>query len=104
MTKQSEKLNWKCVGGLSNNKTLNFDGFYISFATGSGLSTLSIFSSDSGSSETALCVEDKFFILNGDFREDYERLGPKGLKDCMDFFIANKEKSSTWSDEISDGE
>ena len=39
-----------------------------------------------------------YYILNGDFRADYEVLAPLGLDACLSFFHANVEHKSAWSD------
>ena len=50
-------------------------------------------SEDYGSNTTALVVGQmqRFFILNGDFRKQYNELIPLGFKACYDFFKANLE-------------
>ncbi len=47
--------------------------------------------------ETAICVDadkgfmkSKFYILTGDFREEYDKLLSKGLKACMEFYESKK--------------
>jgi len=101
---KAEALEWVRTGGLSGNAVLQCDGFFISYASGAGLSVLSLFGSDSASDETALVVpregkpgEQDYLILNGDFRSDYEKLAPKGLEACKAFFERNKELASSWS-------
>ena len=89
---------WKLRPG--GNITLNGKGFYISFRNGMKPppATLECFRSDNGAHETALVRGEQFYILNGDFRQDYEKLVDIGWKVCKDFFDKNKEKASSWSD------
>ena len=40
----------------------------------------------------------EYYILNGDFREEYKKLIPKGYKACKKFFDSMKEEhGSVWS-------
>lgn len=78
------KTDW---GYISYNNTLAKNGF---------------FASDNGEEETALCHEDKFYILNGDWRKEYIL----ALEQNNDFeyalysvFLPNQKSNiSTWSD------
>lgn len=96
------------------NEVLEGDGFYISFndfnADNEILSSIEslgiIFGLErrSGTSnpETALVnkkgEEIEWYILNGDFREEYEKLAPLGYEACESFYQSKKEKyNSTWS-------
>ena len=78
-----------------NNEVLNCGKFYISFNQnpfGSG----GIFSSDSGS-ETALCYDGKYKILNGDFRKQYLNAAPDFNK-CLAIYESNRDEfDSSWS-------
>lgn len=47
--------------------------------------------------ETALVKEDQFYILNGDWREDYEKLIDKGFDECFKFYESKGEFKSSWS-------
>lgn len=49
------------------------------------------------SDETALYLydSDEFLILNGDFREEYEKC--KSLKECMEVYEKNKKHRNIWS-------
>ena len=81
----------------AKNLTLDGDGFYISYNSGATLLL-----PDSPNGETALCVPDSkkynpYYILNGDFRKEYEELIPKGLEACMEFFKSQSDKISSWS-------
>ena len=90
------KNKWKFLG---MNETLDSkDGkFYISYNPGNYM--VSIFDSDMGGDETALCNGQNFYILNGDFRKDYEELIEKGFDACKEFFDSKKEEYiSSWSD------
>jgi len=64
-------------------------GFFISYAVaGSGPT----------GDETAIVYKDKFYILNGDWREKYKKLIPKGYKACKKLFTDNKkEYLNFWS-------
>jgi hypothetical protein len=67
------------------NQVLAGDGFYISYNE-TTIIFGSFFSSDDVGPETALCYNGRFDILNGDFREAYERLVPEGLEACKRFY------------------
>jgi hypothetical protein len=47
---------------------------------------LEMFQSDDGGPETALIKDNRYFILNGDFRESYEKLIPLGFERCKEFY------------------
>lgn len=54
--------------------------------------------------ETALCIYDKktkdyeiFLILNGDFRDEYEKIAKNGLKECVEFFKSKPNLHSSWT-------
>jgi len=79
------------------NEILQGDGFHVSFNANPG-SGISLFQSDAGSAETALCAGGEFFILNGDFRKEYEAIVDQGLTACLDFFKSKSELKSSWSD------
>jgi len=50
--------------------------------------------------ETALCKDGKFFILNGDWRRQYEKIADKGFWACYQFYLLHKdEHGSSWSNE-----
>ena len=101
-----EKLNSPLTGLSYNNEILKKDTFFISYNPdtrrsdiGDSIdSLLSMFVGEVGGEETALVdksgKERKFYILNGDFRKDYEKLVDKGFKKCLDFFMGNKD---SWS-------
>lgn len=65
------------------NSTLNGDGFWVSFNPNPGTS---LFGRDDDGPETALCYDGRYDILNGDFRDAYERLVPQGLRACRAFY------------------
>ena len=57
---------------------------------------------DTMNGETALVKRykkgHKYYILNGDFRKDYEKLVKKGYKACKEFYNNNEEEfDSSWS-------
>ncbi len=106
--KTKEKPVWKVMGGLSGNEILDFDGFFISYLPPGGFG-ISMFAADGDGGETALVVMDggankvsgnSYYILNGDWRKDYEKVAQKGLKACMDFYKRKKRNhGSSWSQE-----
>ena len=109
MTKKTKKITpkWDIIhnpftGGV-NNFVLEGNGFHISYNPNTGSTMvgkmmdeiLNIFSpaeKKGGGEETALCKDEKFYILNGDFRKEYEKLVPKGFDACYKFYLKNKEK------------
>ena len=83
------------------NELLEGDGFYISYNSNPG-GGISLFQGDNNSDETALVKEDdpdnKFRILNGDFREQFEAIIECGFEDCLALY--NKlsgDHDSSWS-------
>ena len=48
-----------------------------------------------GRAETALCKDGNYFILNGDFRKDYEKC--KSYAECLKFFKSKEKFKSGWS-------
>jgi hypothetical protein len=95
---RKQKAEWVTTGDLSGNMVLQGEGFMISHATAAGLGILAFFRGDDGTDETAIVAGGQYFILNGDYREVYEELAPKGLAACMAFFNENKEdNASSWS-------
>lgn len=97
MNNTKEKKTWKTT--VAGNEILNMDGFYISFNNNNSTAVASIpsFRGDSSLGETALCKDSKYFILNGDHREKYEKLSSKGFVACKKYFDANQDKKSSWS-------
>lgn len=79
----------------SYNTVLMGDEFYISFMSDRSANT-GIFASEEGT-ETALCSRGNFFILNGDWREQYEAVVDQGFDACKAIFDANQDKKSSWS-------
>lgn len=93
-------MQFKPTGGLSNNSILEGDGFFISFLpANNGLNQLMPgFASDDGSDETAIIKDGNYYILNGDFREQYLMLVPHGFEKCLAFYNENINKQSSWAD------
>lgn len=93
----------------NGNEILDGDGFFVSYnpnpAGGNSLCTMlgklaAVTTGDGAFAiqqpETALVVDGKFMILNGDFRQDYEGLVPQGLEACKTFF-KSQDDVSVWS-------
>lgn len=56
--------------------------------------------SDDGGPETALVLDGKYYILNGDYRKDYRQLIPQGKEACLAFYKAQPvAKRSSWSED-----
>lgn len=86
---------WKRTGG--GNSILEGKNFYISYNSNPGMG-LWLFASDNHSDETALCKDNEFYILNGDFKKEYEKLINKGFAACKRFYEQKKEEfGSSWS-------
>ena len=98
------KAKWESMGGISGNEVLVGDGFYVSYMPPGGGAVLTrLFDADDGGSETALCIRgDKktaYFILNGDFRAEYEKAIALGLDACKAVFTKHESKHrSSWSE------
>ena len=83
------------------NEVMNGKGFYISYNP-NPCADISLFNSDNGSDETALVKPDdpdnKYRILNGDYRKEYEELVPQGFEACLNFYNERKsDLGSSWS-------
>ena len=109
------KMKWKA--GRNGNTTLKGNGFYISFRGGlvsdAGVDSYldvcdyiaqNVLGKEPGNRgmETALVKTGKikenehFLILDGDWREDYEKLVKLGYGACKDFYENNKKKHQSW--------
>ena len=90
-------MEWKKTT-YGRNYVLECESFYISYNPSLGHVLGSSFAPDTCDGETALCKDRKFYILNGDYRKQYEELFPKGFEACYDFFKQqSKDKVSSWS-------
>lgn len=90
------KIKWEITP--MGNYILNGKGFFISYNSNPG-GGISMFDGDYGSDETAIVTDKGYSILNGDFREEYEKLVPEGLDACIDFYKKHEEDKSSWSSE-----
>jgi len=90
------EFNWEQT--LMGNSVLQGKDFYISYNSNPG-QNISLFRSDGGGDETALCTNDgEYRILNGDFREEYRNIVGGGLNKCLEFYNSKKEElKSSWS-------
>ena len=97
----AKKLKWENTSRLSANKVLKGEDFFISYASGAGLACLGPFmSSENAADETALNVDGIYYILNGDFRKEYEAVFAKGKRACLEVYNSNKENyRSCWSED-----
>ena len=59
-----------------------------------------ILEGDNSSEETALCIDGEYFILNGDFRGQYETAASVDVASCVDVYENNKEFRSSWSSDV----
>lgn len=100
-------MNWEALEDAPHHLILQGEGFYISYNPRCGDFGMSIFGGGEITEETALVKEgeDKaYYILNGDFRKQYEKLFPLGFDECYKLYLKNKKKhgsgwSSDWEDE-----
>jgi len=83
----------------NNNYVLKGDDFYISFLSNEASYLLwgYAWANDGDQDETAICHDGKFYILNGDYRKEYEELFPQGYDACYTFYLNNQDKKSSWS-------
>lgn len=89
MTNWIERNFWN-----STNFILKGKDFYISYNPNT--SSLGVFGGDG--EETALVKDDKYYILNGDFRKEYESIVEQGFDICKEFFDKKAKNSiSDWS-------
>jgi len=98
--KIEQKIINKWILTNRGNYVLNGSNFHISYSdvVRNGICGISFFASDDRSNETALCKNGKYYILNGDFRKDYEKLINKGFNACYKFYLSKKNKyDSSWS-------
>lgn len=74
---------------IGQREKIDGKGFFISYAiAGSGPT----------GDETALVHKNNYYILNGDWREEYRPLVKKGYKACKALFDANKDEHlNFWS-------
>lgn len=95
----NKKLKWK-IQEMNHLLRVNKD-FYISFNPNThSVIGISAFDGDNGGCpETALCRGNDFFILNGDYRKEYEKVISKGFNACKKIFDKfKKDNQSSWSD------
>lgn len=84
------------------NVQLEADGWYISYNGDTRNTPLKLMWGDEPK-ETALVNKTvgKYYILNGDWRKEYEAIFDKGFDACMQFYIKHmKQHGSSWSDEL----
>lgn len=102
-------MKWKQQQGR-NNQTLTAEDFYISYNPATGDDELGSLITMLGNAispdelsmrdgeETALRGPDRaWYILEGDFRKEYEEAFPKGFEACLQVYKANISKRSNWS-------
>jgi len=99
----NEYSNWKTKESHTN-MILQQTGFYISYnpsiekmIADEIITSITTIPPREGKDETAIVVPSAgkipydFFILNGDFRKEYEEIGDD-LKECIKFYLKNKEQ------------
>jgi hypothetical protein len=102
MTKRT-KITWAATS--FGNMILEGDGFFISFRPSSSRMPLVCFDPDTDQGETCLALAKKgeaieYYILNGDFRKEYEAVFDQGLQECMVVYATLQvEHRSTWSND-----
>lgn len=91
-------MNNKWESTAMGNVILDCKTFFISYNPYPCIHTP--FASDDNSDETALVDKNgyKYYILNGDFRKQYEKLVDKGFDACKKFYDSKKGKyNSSWT-------
>jgi hypothetical protein len=83
---------------MGNNVVTPMDGFSISYNPNTlvFMPKTPAWAQQVPSVETALLVDGKFYILNGNHVEEYKKLGT--LKKCMQYFNEHEKEKSVWSD------
>lgn len=108
--KQLVEVEWRNNGG---NYVLGGNKFYISYNPDTGAGHMAgmltqlgnMFGGDlTDGEETALCKDDVFLILTGDFRKEYEELLPHGYEACHEFYLKMApEHGNSWSTQTPEG-
>lgn len=95
-------MNWIKLNGNGvslTNYILDFPDFYISYNPDTRHPLMPFFNGEN-IDETALTKKgdrNEFYILNGDFRKEYEKIAPKGYSACKRFFNSKKKEfGSSW--------
>jgi hypothetical protein len=111
MSTTKEKVNgrWEpntaitMLGGIATNVLWHLSpDVYFSYNPSPG-GGISVFEGDDGSDETAIVIktagDDHFLVLNGDWREEYEKAFDEGgAIACLELFIKLREEhESSWS-------
>jgi len=96
-------MKWKKIGN-NTNEILEDENFYISYNRNTQTPIFcEIFNAFSGEEvtdgeETALNANNKWYILTGDFRKEYEAAFPQGLDACMKVYNRFKDEfRNNWS-------
>lgn len=102
MMNNNTKHEWKAPAPTANNVIIELDKpNYLSYNK-HPCAGMAFLESDESNSETALYGNGKWFILNGDFREEYNEAIDKYGKDAEALYYAvfckhKKDSTSTWS-------
>ena len=72
------------------------DTCYVSF-NANPCKDIDIFRSDMLGAETALCIDGQYFVLNGDYRDEFTTAANQNITTCVDVYERNKVHRSTWS-------
>ncbi len=104
-TKAEALAKYEPTNSLCGNVVLRSEHFFISYNPSPGMG-YSVFAGDNGLDETAMYCRknDKFYILNGDFREEYAELSEQGLDACLRFFAAHPHVVSSWSASVEEAQ
>lgn len=99
-------MNWEALEDAPHHLFLQGEGFYISYNPRCVDFGMSIFGGGEITEETALIKEGEhniYYILNGDWRKQYEKLFSLGFNACYEFYLKNKKKhGSKWSSDCED--
>lgn len=88
--------------GIASNFILRGEDFRISYNPNTKTATvIDAFcgeeNADGSFQETAILKDNKYYILNGDHRKEYEELLPQGFDACHNYYLSKPELKSGWS-------
>lgn len=77
----------------------NFENYYVSYNPMND-PWMNAIGFTNGTPETALCIDGEYYILEGDWREQYDAC--KTLEEALQLYRDNREHSNFWSSNLND--